>query len=433
MGASFMSVLLVCPCGKRWTSDDGANAAAAICPVCGRPLTPIAPGGWRSLWPRLTLAVLATLLVVVAVGMALVHLLPATSREAPSVTEANSIPQPEKELDKPLPQEAPQKPLLPPREASAPADKPILPLLDNPPALVPPLKGPSKPKGVKPLEEPAPKGVPELPVKDDFFQHLIISRVSRYRILDLDMGQNVQYVFVSRFRVQKKNDDGGMVVEQKVESVRLSNADPSLQDRLNELLQKTKGATFTLTLNARREVTKFEGDQEAIKVFTGDNPLGGPSFLLWSFLDRDGWKELAQLSFFQPPSSVRRGERWDRALTHSWGPLGTWAGKIYFQSTGKQAGLDRFDYALELTYKPPKSGSGLPFEIGKSQFQIETARGVIAYQPSRKRMAAAEERFHVRGLLTVSFLGAESTVQMDEMQLFQLRILDKNPLGPVAP
>ncbi len=32
--------------------------------------------------------------------------------------------------------------------------------------------------------------------------------------------------------------------------------------------------------------------------------------------------------------------------------------------------------------------------------------------------------------LSVSFLGAESTLQMDEMQFFRLRLLDSNPLEP---
>ena len=36
----------------------------------------------------------------------------------------------------------------------------------------------------------------------------------------------------------------------------------------------------------------------------------------------------------------------------------------------------------------------------------------------------------IRRLLAVSFLSVESTVRMDEMQLFQLRILDSNPLEP---
>ncbi len=429
-----MGVLLVCPCGKRWSSDDNPNTPAPVCPDCDRPLIPIAPGGWRSLWPRLTIAAAATILIVVAVGIALVPFFPRRESSTDATVEA-SVSQPETELQKPLSSGTPDKPLLRSLAPSAPVAKPILPLLDDPSSVAPlfedrPRTPTAQPRGVGPFEDPAPKSVMELQTKDDFFQYVVISRVSRYRILELDIGQNVQYVFVSRFHVKKKNDDGGMLVEQKVEGARLSNADPALHERLNELLQKTKGATFTMTLDSRREVTKFAGGQEAIKVFTGDNPLGGPSFLLWSFLDRDGWKELAQLSFFQPPSSIRRGERWDRSLTHSWGALGNWSGKIYFQSTGKQAGLDRYDYLLDLAYKPPSKGGGLPFEIGKSQFQIETARGVIAYQPSRKRVAAAEERFHVRGLLTVSLLGVESAVQMDEMQLFQLRILDKNPLQP---
>ena len=44
-------------------------------------------------------------------------------------------------------------------------------------------------------------------------------------------------------------------------------------------------------------------------------------------------------------------------------------------------------------------------------------------------IAAAEERFHVRGLLAVSLLGGDAVVEMDEAQLFQVRITDQNPLS----
>lgn len=425
-----MSVHLVCSCGKRWISESGEGVSAALCPDCGRRLTPLVAGGWRSLWPRLTLAAVFTILFVLVTSVVLIHWLPAPDRQKPpSASATASVPLPEAEQRKPVPPTAENG-----RPARTPDAKSTLPLLDNPPPVAAVLENPKRSRPadtvpVKPLELP-PKSTPALQAMDDFYQQVVISRLSRYRILDMDLGQNVQYVLVSRFHEKKKNDDGSRVVEQKVVGVRLSNADPSLQVRLNELLQKTKGVTFTMTLDARREVTKFEGGQEAVEVFAGANPLGGPSFLLWSFLDRDGWKELAQLSFFQPPSQVRRGQRWDRSMTHSWGPLGHWSGKVHYQLTGKQAEGDRFDYVLDLTYKPPGKGGGLPFTIGQSRFQVQTARGVIAYQPRRKRVATAEERFHVRGQLTISFLGVESAVQMDEMQLFQLRILDRNPLKP---
>jgi hypothetical protein len=280
---------------------------------------------------------------------------------------------------------------------------------------------------VKPLEV-STKPRPDLREGDSFFQEVVISRLSTYRILGADLGQKVQYVLVSRFRVKKKEADGSQVVEQKVEGVRLSDADPALQAQLNDLLQKTKGATFLMTLNAEGEVTQFEGGQEALRVFAGANPLGGPSFLLWSFLDQDGWKELAQVSFFRPPRPVRRGDQWARPMTHAWGPLGSWAGKIAYQYAGKQADLDRFDYALNLAYQPPGKGGGLPFEVSKAEFRIQTARGAIAFDPSRGRVAAAEECFHVRGVLAVAYLGVDAVVEMDEAQLFQVRILDRNPL-----
>ena len=381
--------------------------------------------GLRTLWPRLAFAAALTLLGVIAAGVLLVRLLP--PREQPQPAVAQETP-PGPRLEQP---QTPTTPL--PEQPPQVSVKPVLPLLDDPPSLpVPPIESP-KPRPKTPASaktiDVADKSTGELKVGDEFFQEVVISRLSRYRVLELDLGQNVQYVLVSRFRVKEKTKDGGAIVEQKVENVRLRNADPALQRQLNELLQKTKGASFTMTLNARREVTKFEGGPETLNVLAGTNPLGGPSFLLWSFLDRDGWKELAQLSFFQPPPSVGRGDKWQRPMTHSWGPLGNWSGKIHYQASGKQAGLERFDYALDLAYKPPRQGGGLPFAIGKSEFQIQTARGAIGYRPERGRVAAAEERFHVRGALAVSCLGVDSVVQMDEIQLFQLRILDRNPSG----
>ncbi len=411
-----MNLLHVCSCGNRWSIENDLTAPPSFCPQCGLPAAPATTTGWRALLPRLALAAGATLLLVVVAGVLCIRLLPA-SRHEPQSSRA--------EVKEPVP--SPPAPIV---SSSPPLPDPplktTLPLLDAPQSTAPPLDDPPPPRAEK---NGVAKPLPPAPA-EEFFQHLVVGRVSRYRILELDMGQDVQYVLVSRFRIGKKNEDGSMVVEQKVEGVRLSNADPALQVKLNEMLQKTKGASFTMTLNADREVTKFEGGTQAFKVFDAGNPLGGPSFLLWSFMDRDGWKELAQLSFFQPPNDVRRGQRWDRAMKHSWGPLGAWDGKMHFQATGKQREMERYDYALDLAYRPPTKRGGLPFEIGQSRFQIQAARGAIAYDPKRGRVAAAEERFHVRGMLAVSFAGIDSAVQMDEMQLFQLRIVDKNPLEP---
>ena len=42
-------------------------------------------------------------------------------------------------------------------------------------------------------------------------------------------------------------------------------------------------------------------------------------------------------------------------------------------------------------------------------------------------MTDAQERFHVRGRLNINLLGQNTPVEIDEQQLFFMRILDRNP------
>ncbi|HEV3258794.1 MAG TPA: hypothetical protein VG013_18125 [Gemmataceae bacterium] len=438
-----MVVTFQCPCGKPLQAPAEHAGQAVECPECGRVLTIPAPGPGRLLWPRLAAAAGVTLLIMVGLGFLLVGALPLldrgrhgrvasgtpTSRHVSNGTDAGSLfrsQAPSSAKGSARTAEAGGQ-RLPAQEQSPPAGSaykttPVSPL-------------PARPvvKHTRPAKEtPAVAGRLHLKLRagDRFYQEVVVRRVSSYRLLGSDLGQNVQYTLVSSFQVDKRGDDGSLKVRQKVEVVRLGNADANLQARLNTLLQKMKGATFTLTLSPRMEVTKFEGAQEALKVFGGDDPLGGQTFLLWSFMDQDGWKELAQLSFFQPAKPLRAGEKWSRGMSHSWGQLGGWAGRARYEHAGKQAGLDQFRYVLDLAYRPPaKGGGGLPFQIDKADFRTRTARGVIAFDAARGRVAAVEEQFHVQGVLSISYLDVASAVQMDETQVFQLRLLDRNPLA----
>src|SRR5262249_39179223 len=155
---------------------------------------------------------------------------------------------------------------------------------------------------------------------------------------------------------------------------------------------------------------------------------GGQAFLLWSFMDRDGWKELAQVTLFRPDRPRTTSGKWARQMTHSWGPLGHWAGRVVYAYAGRQQKLDRIAYVLHMAYLPPRGrAANLPFEITGAAFKPQTAAGVIFYDADRDKVVAAEERFHVKGLLAVSALGVNVDIEMDEAQIFRLRVLDKKP------
>ena len=281
---------------------------------------------------------------------------------------------------------------------------------------------------VRPAPEPMEKAVARFKVGDKFFQEVIVSRQSKYRILGVEMGQKVQYGFVSSFTVDKVEEDGSCVFTQKVETARWGDGDADLKALLADSLRKTEGAKFDFTASPFGAITKFKGAHDAVKVFDKKNPLAGQTFLLWSFLDDDSWKELAQITFLQPPKALRKGESWTRPLSHSWGPLGSWTGRTAYVAMGKQAGLERINYAHEMTHQPPKGASrDLPFQVQKAEFKPQTAGGAILFDAAKSRVAAAEETFRVVGNLALSVAGTDATVEMDEAQLFRLRVLEQKP------
>jgi hypothetical protein len=270
------------------------------------------------------------------------------------------------------------------------------------------------------------KRKPGLKKGDRFYQEVVFGRASTFRVLGADIGNQSQYAFLSSFTVEESAEEGPRVVTQKVEAVRLTQADPAQQVRLNALLQKTRGATFRITLGPGGEVVKFEGEQTPLALARGGALTGELAFLLQSTLDLDGWKELAQLTFFRPPKESSTDGRWRRRMAHNWGPLGAWLGEVVYAPAGKVADLDRYDYLLALHYLPPRGG-GLPFQVARSEFRLLPSGGSIAFDAARGRVAAAEERFRVRGVLAVMALGVASVVEMEEAQHFRLRILDARP------
>ena len=187
-------------------------------------------------------------------------------------------------------------------------------------------------------------------------------------------------------------------------------------------IQKLPGTTFTLSLSPTMEVTRFEGVVAAPQM--NMNLLGnGAMFQMTSLLDRDGWKELAQMTFFHRDQPLPPKGRWSKGMTHQWGPMGSWAGQVHYAHTGSQGSMHQIQYALQLGYQPPAGPVGM-LPIANPRFQPPQAGGVLFFDAERGRVVTAEERFVVRGGFTLSVLGQAIAVEVAEDQLFQIRVLD---------
>ena len=349
--------------------------------------------------------------------------------------------EPVKEIIPPVaPKKEPKHVIKPAAEEPRKKDEPVQ-TKEEPKKVIEPVKPVDEPKKViepvKPKDQPQPEKKPANviePVKlvwklregETFFQDLVVTQKPTFKVQGLPVAMLLQYQIVSRFQVKKQNEDGSLLVEQKVESAKLILADDLSKSSIAGSLAKLPGTIYTLELSPKMDVAKFDAAADNPKV----NAValgGGLGLQMSSLIDRDGWKELAQATFFQLDQSPKPNLKWSKPMTHNWGGLGAWQGQIHYAYQGRQADVHRISYALQLAYRAPGAGAVGMMKVNSANFQPQEAGGFLLFDSARGRVTAAEERFHVRGVLNANLLGQNTLVEIDEDQHFAIRIHEKHP------
>jgi hypothetical protein len=257
------------------------------------------------------------------------------------------------------------------------------------------------------------------------YQEVVVVQKSACRVQGLDSRLDLRYSVLSSLNINERSN-GGLDVEQKIEAAKLLQSNGATQALFSDLLRKLTGTTFTMGFDPGRELVRFEQAKDRPQAAGG--PAVGQALVLASLIDQDGWKELAQYSFFQPYKPLRPGIRWERSMLHSWGFLGSWTGHVSFKYAGQQGELQRFPYTFKLTYVPPKAEAhAVPFSISRASFKHGEAGGTIYFDPGKGRVSHVEERFPVKGQMSIEVLGQSLPVELAEEQSFQVRLLDSDP------
>jgi hypothetical protein len=154
----------------------------------------------------------------------------------------------------------------------------------------------------------------------------------------------------------------------------------------------------------------------------------GNGFLMTSLIDDDGWKELATLTFFQPPSQK---QRWVDQMFHDWSPMGSWTGETSYTIGRKRGKRQLYSYRHTMKFQAPeKSAKGevspLPFALDTADFKSMKSGGAITYDVGRARVESVEELFHVQGVVAATVLGQPARIQLEEKQAFAIQIQDQN-------
>jgi hypothetical protein len=464
-----MNVQLTCACGRRHEVAVSLAGQMTPCASCGRPLvvpalgiavannrraipstpadprpfadvrraTPAPATEQRASSGRAigTVLVAGGLLLLVLTGLGLWKLgllerLPRVNLAGPAAPAEPSV-DPEPQPFALVPADAPPAPAAPPAAPQATSEPPISKPLDpEPPAAVKPLPPVMNVNKPPPAQKPAvPIALPKLPfaVGDTFLQDLVVTQKSRFLVQGIPVATLLQYRVVSRYTVGKVQPDGALAVQQKIESAVLLQADELTKGLIAAPVAQLPGTAFSLEVSPRGEVIKLAGAGDAVAVGPAKLP-GGLGVQMASLMDVDGWKELGQATFYQPEDRTKAG-RWVRPITHQWGPLGSWAGQVMYAFPGPDhAAQVKVPYTLKLAYQAPKGlgiPGALPFQVGASEFQPPTAAGTLLFDTQVGRSVAADERFHVRGALVLILLGQKTPTEIEEEQLFQMRIVAK--------
>jgi hypothetical protein len=232
---------------------------------------------------------------------------------------------------------------------------------------------------------------------------------------------------LSEIRVQPADDKGLRRIEQYVRDTKLLKADELSRGMFEQSLKDLIGWQFTFQVNRRGDILEWKGGPPAGRKTAKVERGGELGFMVTSVMDEDGWKEMAQLSFFVPEEQTAGSQTWVRKMTHDFGALGSWEGETHYTP---QEGTNplQIDYAHRMTYKPPAKGiGGLPFTITEANFKPEIAAGAFHYDKQAGRVIQVQERFLVKGAISTELLGQVAEIEMEEDQLITVRMLEKNP------
>ncbi|HZT82180.1 MAG TPA: hypothetical protein VFA26_18275 [Gemmataceae bacterium] len=252
---------------------------------------------------------------------------------------------------------------------------------------------------------------------------------------EVEVRQEVEYTAVLKYTVQDKGPDNTLVLEQRVEGLRLGR--PGTTHTVAD--DKLKGVALVLTLNPKRQVVKVEKSGDLIKALSGDDSTVRRA--LEKVLSEEALKRsAAELFAFLPGKDAKS---WEREFQRPLGPLGSLSVRNQYTRKGKESAegrtADRIEFTSSVTYRLPSKEEmkDSPFQVVASKpgkkdapdgLKVEEAKGVIHFDADAGRLVAATTSLKLNGPLTIELnkILLESVVQQELTT--KTRVLDRNPI-----
>jgi hypothetical protein len=237
--------------------------------------------------------------------------------------------------------------------------------------------------------------------------------------------QDAERTTLTSFTVRRKNADGSVVLDQKLESMKVT-IQGNLPKPDAELYKLMEGATFRLTLSPKMELKGFEGYEQLAQRITAANPEVGKLFR--QNLPEEMMRRSVEEAFgFLPDKELKPGTKWDRKLVLALGPLGSLSGLNHYTYRGYINGKEHIDVEGNLSYVPPSNATDFVFQVTKGNLAVENVRGTMLFDSKLGKLVQSEIRLRVKGSLVVQVQREVQAIDVDQEQTVRTRFMDKPP------
>jgi hypothetical protein len=266
---------------------------------------------------------------------------------------------------------------------------------------------------------------------DHFYLEEKVVLRQNVKLMNTPHLHEMAFTRVTRFGVLKKNQDGGYLLKQKIEAIKLDQRGAA--NKKGKMLRAQEGAVFKVTLTPQFKVAGLDGYEALVKKLSTDEDIAPMVRVL---MPRQGFAGAVEALFgFLPDRAVDKGAAWTWIQVRPLGALGSIKIENTCTSRGPEKLGNREVVKLAVTptkslFSPPQGESAFAFKVRKGDIRVERDKSsaTISFDAKLGRLVSSETTLAMTGTLTVSVMGTTIAMEVEHEEKVVSRVLDKNPL-----
>ncbi|MBM4068844.1 MAG: hypothetical protein FJ271_07845 [Planctomycetes bacterium] len=243
----------------------------------------------------------------------------------------------------------------------------------------------------------------------------------------METRQDLDQTRQSRVSVLKKNPDGTLILEQKIDKVKVQHGSDG-PDANTKVLKQLEGASFWYHVDGKHKIVRVEGYDALVKQLAKDNRADA-RLIRAVFTEESCKRSVDTWLGFLPAGPVDKGKTWKSKSSLPLGPLGVMA----IDATYKLADFNMKTQIATISfsgvgeYKAPAEDADLPLKVTAGSLRLPKYEGTITFNADKGRLIGLETKMSLQGKLTAAIRETDMQLEITQEQILIVKC------GPAAP